>query len=91
MTLFQENKKERLVFFHDILPFSKFTNDIRGHFVKKCLRSVTFLNYVIFQLAALFHRPIFEALELPINNRIFPKPNTDHICILEGISQSKNA
>ena len=47
-------KLERVVFFHDILSFTKSANDLRGYFVKKYFRSVTFLNYVIFNLQLCF-------------------------------------
>ena len=56
-----------MVCFHDILSFRRSANEIGGYFVQKYFRNVTFLNLAIFQITALFYRPVFEALEIPID------------------------
>ena len=73
---------EKSSIFHDILSFIMSSNDIKGYLVKKYFRSIRFLNHVIFKIAAWFYRPIFEALELPIDKRISPKPNIFQIYIV---------
>ena len=65
----KEIRKGRI--FHDIFPFRRSTDDMEGFFVQKYFISMIFLNYVLLQIITLFIRPIFEALEIPYDWKLF--------------------
>ena len=51
--------------FHDFLSVRMSHDDMGGTLCIDCLRTVTFLDYVLIQIIALLLRPMFEALEIP--------------------------
>ena len=73
----EEIGKRITYFFHGIFSFRRSANDIGGYFVQKYFRTVTFFNHAIFQIIALFNRPMFEALEIPDDPKQSQKPNID--------------
>ena len=59
--------------FHDFLSVRMSHDDMGGILCIDCLRTVTFLDYLLIQIIALLLRPMFEALEIPYDWKIFLK------------------
>ena len=75
----EEFKKSRI--FHNFLSFRRSADDMGDILWRNYFRTVTFLNFVLFQFRALFFRPMFKPLEIPYNWKLFQKPSIDHIYI----------